>query len=71
MSRAVKALIEKGLVRRRPGDGEPRRALLEPTERGRSLYRALLPQLAAINQRLMMVLSDAEARKQEGLPHGT
>ena len=56
-SRAVSALVQKGLVARTPRPGNRREVLLHLTERGRALYAALLPRVAAINQELLSVLS--------------
>lgn len=67
VSRSVKALIDKGLVVRTEVPGDARRAMLAATPRGHTLYRELLPQLAAINRRLMEVLSEEEARLLESL----
>ena len=59
-SRAVSALVQKGLVVRTPRPGNRREVLLHLTERGRALYAALLPRVAAINQELLSVLSETE-----------
>ena len=59
-SRAVSALVQKGLVARTPRPGNRREVLLHLTERGRALYAALLPRVAAINQELLSVLSETE-----------
>ena len=59
-SRAVSALVQKGLVARTPRPGNRREVLLHLTERGRALYAALLPRVAAINQELLSVLSEPE-----------
>ena len=59
-SRVIGALVDKGLVLRRPVPGNRREATLHLTERGRACYDALLPQVAAINRELLSVLSDAE-----------
>ena len=59
-SRAVSALVQKGLVVRTPRPGNRREGLLHLTERGRALYAALLPRVAAINQELLSVLSETE-----------
>ena len=59
-SRAVSALVQKGLVVRTPRPGNRREVLLHLTERGRALYAALLPRVAAINQELLSVLSASE-----------
>ena len=60
-SRIVAALVEKGLAERRVDATDRRRATLRATDAGRSLYAELFPQLAAINRRLMSVLSEDEA----------
>ena len=59
-SRAVSALVQKGLGVRTPRPGNRREVLLHLTERGRALYAALLPRVAAINQELLSVLSASE-----------
>ena len=66
-SRAVSALVQKGLVVRTPRPGNRREGLLHLTERGRALYAALLPRVARINQRLMSALNDDEAPTLEAL----
>ena len=66
-SRAVSALVQKGLVVRTPRPGNRREVLLHLTERGRALYAALLPRVARINQRLMSALNDDEAPTLEAL----
>ena len=66
-SRAVSALVQKGLVVRTPRPGNRREVLLHLTERGRALYAALLPRVAAINQELLSVLSDTEVATLDAL----
>ena len=66
-SRAVSALVQKGLVVRTPRPGNRREVLLHLTERGRVLYAALLPRVAAINQELLSVLSETEVATLDAL----
>ena len=66
-SRAVSALVQKGLVVRTPRPGTRREVLLHLTERGRALYAALLPRVAAINQELLSVLSETEVATLDAL----
>jgi DNA-binding MarR family transcriptional regulator len=66
VSRTAKVLIAKGLAARAAVPGDARKTLLVATEKGRRLYDELLPQLAAINRRLMEVLDEEEARTLEG-----
>lgn len=66
-SRAVSALVQKGLVVRTPRPGNRREVLLHLTERGRALYAALLPRVAAINQELLSVLSETEVATLDAL----
>lgn len=61
VSLLVTRLIRKGLIERTTAGGERRRIALRPTPAGRELYAALFPELAAINRRLMSVLSRTEA----------
>ncbi len=60
-SRVVSGLADKGLVERRIDANDGRRAMLLATDAGRTLYAELFPQLAAINERLMVVLNYREA----------
>lgn len=66
-SRAVGSLVAKQLVARRPRPGNRREALLRLTERGEAVYAALLPRVAAINQELLSVLSEAEVATLDAL----
>jgi DNA-binding MarR family transcriptional regulator len=61
VSRTVKDLVSKRLVERTRDAGDRRQAKLAATDRGRALYRELLPRLARINRRLMEVLDEEEA----------
>jgi DNA-binding MarR family transcriptional regulator len=61
VSRTIKSLNAKGLVERVTVSNDRRRASLAATDKGQQLYRELFPQLAAINARLMTVLTTAEA----------
>ena len=61
VARAVQSLADKKLATRMELPGDRRRARLAATEQGRALYCELLPQLAAINRRLMDVLSEDES----------
>ena len=61
VSRTVKSLSAKRLVERVTSSSDRRRALLAATQKGKLLYTELMPQLAAINSRLMAVLDDGEA----------
>jgi DNA-binding MarR family transcriptional regulator len=58
VSRRVKELARKGLVERAASG---RHGQVLPSERGRMLYRDLLPRLCAVNRRIMEVLSEDEA----------
>jgi DNA-binding MarR family transcriptional regulator len=60
-SRLVAEVVAKGLARRGARAPGARVARVEPTEAGRALYAALMPELAAINARLAAVLDDDEA----------
>lgn len=60
-SRTAKELVEKGLVVRSGRNGRT----LGASESGQALYQELLPQLAAINARIMEVLTEAEALQLE------
>lgn len=61
-SRAVQALVAKGLLERRVTAGDARRALLWLTQRGQALHDEVFPQVAAINQALVQVLDDASVQ---------
>jgi DNA-binding MarR family transcriptional regulator len=61
VSRGVKVLERKGLVARTAAGVDRRRGVLRASERGQALYAELMPRLAAVNRRLMEVLSEDEA----------
>ena len=61
-SRVVASLAAKGLVVRTADGADRRRAMLAISPSGRALYRAILPKLRKINERLMSVLTEEEAR---------
>ena len=66
-SRAVGALVRKGLVSRTPRRGDRREVQLTLTPAGRALYDALLPRVAAINRELLAVLSETEVQTLDAL----
>lgn len=59
-SRAVTALVAKGLVQRNPKPHDRRQVVLELTQAGRALYRAVLPRVAQIHGDLVSGLQTAE-----------
>jgi DNA-binding MarR family transcriptional regulator len=59
-SRALADLVEKGLAVRTADPADARRAVVRVTPKGRRLYAALLPRLAAVNTHLLSVLDDDE-----------
>jgi DNA-binding MarR family transcriptional regulator len=61
-SRALAALVAKGLVLRAVVARDARRARVDLTDRGHALYAELFPQIAAINERLVSVLDDDAVR---------
>ena len=61
-SRALVALVAKGLVRRAAVARDARRARVDLTDAGRALHAELFPQIAAINERLVSVLDDDAVR---------
>ncbi|HOB67048.1 MarR family transcriptional regulator [Ottowia sp.] len=66
-SRAVGALVHKGLVARTPRRGDRREVLLDLTPAGRALYEALLPRVAAINRELLSVLDETQVAALDAL----
>ncbi len=58
-SRALAALVAKGLVAREPLPGDARRVRCALTEAGRALYAQAFPQVAALNAELAAALDDA------------
>ena len=59
-SRAITALLAKGLIRRESQAGDARRALLRLSDAGRALHAELFPQVQAINRELMDAVPEAE-----------
>lgn len=59
-SRLVTSLVTKGLIVREVPPGNRRQALLRLTPEGEALYEQLMPQVQAINRRILAGLSDAE-----------
>ena len=57
-SRSIGALVDKGLVLRKPLAADPRRARVCLTEAGQLLYAEVFPHIAAINSALVSVLDD-------------
>ena len=60
-SRTLTALVHKQLVLRSVTAHDRRSALVELTPAGRQLYEALMPQVQAINSRILSVLQPDEA----------
>lgn len=59
-SKAITAMVRKGLVERQASRGDHRRAQLRLTAKGRTLYVNILPIVTGINRQLMGALSHAE-----------
>lgn len=64
VSRAVNALVHKGLVGRETDANDARRALLAPTRAGHALYRAAMPLFVAVETAMLSTLG---AREREQL----
>jgi DNA-binding MarR family transcriptional regulator len=60
VSRAVSALEERGLIVRRPNRDDRREELLELTDEGSAVYKALAPEALAFEDKLASVLSASE-----------
>lgn len=58
-SRAIGSLAAKALVQRVARPGDARRAVVQVTARGQSLYDEMFPQVAAINRAVLAALDDA------------
>jgi DNA-binding MarR family transcriptional regulator len=68
VSRATKALLQMGLVRREASQSDGRMSHLHLTPAGQTLYRELIPQISAVLQLADIGLSQAEqARLSENL----
>lgn len=59
-SRAIGALVNKGLVSRTLAPHDPRRALVDLTPEGQRLYAQVFPAVAGIHAQLVEVLDDAQ-----------
>lgn len=57
-SRAIGSLVAKELVQRVARPGDARRAVVQITARGQSLYEAMFPQIAAINRAVLDALDE-------------
>lgn len=60
VSRAVAALEQRGLIARRPNEGDRREEWLELTADGREIYEALAPEALAFEERFVSVLTEEE-----------
>lgn len=60
VSRAIAALEDRGLLARRPSQGDRREAYAKLTRQGRAMYRDLAPQALSFERDLLAVLSPAE-----------
>jgi DNA-binding MarR family transcriptional regulator len=60
-SRAIGALVAKKLIVRTPAVADRRGAQLALTREGQRLYKQLMPQIQAINQRILSVLNEAQS----------
>lgn len=63
VSRAAKALENRGLVSRAPSNEDARSLILALTEEGRSLHRRLAPAALQLEARLLSGLSGAEVEE--------
>ncbi|MCW5633389.1 MAG: MarR family transcriptional regulator [Rubrivivax sp.] len=66
-SRAIGALVDKGLLLRQARPGDARRAEVALTPAGRTLFDTVFPQVAAINVQQVAVLDDDELDRLDGL----
>ncbi|AWM87519.1 MarR family winged helix-turn-helix transcriptional regulator [Microvirga sp. 17 mud 1-3] len=60
VSRAVSALEQRGLIRRRPNEGDRREEWLALTEEGRRIYDSIVPEALGFESRVMSVLTPQE-----------
>ncbi|PLX39203.1 MAG: transcriptional regulator [Hyphomicrobiales bacterium] len=60
VSRAVAALEEKGMVKRKANPSDKREAFLRLTPKGQSVYDSFVPSALTFSDALASVLSDAE-----------
>jgi len=63
VSRATKALLTAGLVRREASQGDGRVSHLFLTAQGEALYQALMPRVEAVSREIHAALSDDEQRR--------
>ncbi|WP_339748088.1 MarR family winged helix-turn-helix transcriptional regulator [uncultured Maricaulis sp.] len=63
VSRATKAMLAAGLVRREASQGDGRVSHLFLTEQGETLYQALMPRVEAVAQEIHASLSADEQRR--------
>lgn len=63
VSRATKALLKRGLIRREASQSDGRISHLHLTEEGSELYRELIPQIETVLQRAGTVLSTQEQER--------
>lgn len=61
-SRVLVALHQKKIIQRVHAPNDHRVVLYELTDTGQSIYRALMPQVEAINHQILGVLDTAEAQ---------
>ena len=62
VSKAITELVAKGLLVRKTAPNDARRAQIDLTEQGLQLYREIFPQIAALNQSVVNVLSPDQLR---------
>ena len=62
MSRVIKSLLGKGLIRSFPDPRDGRALALEPTKAGVTLYSEVFEEVIRGNERVLDVLSEEEAR---------
>lgn len=63
LSRGVKRLLERGLIRRSDDVGDRRRGLLSLTAKGRDLFNMLMPQMIDRRARLLSGMDEAEIQQ--------
>jgi DNA-binding MarR family transcriptional regulator len=67
VTRAAANLLRRGLVAREPDAFDARRTMLRLSQKGRSVYRRVVPLAAARERELLAVLAPAERRELERL----
>lgn len=68
-SRAISALVAKGLLTREPLPGDARQAVVALTASGRQLYDEVFPQVADINRAVLEAVDDAAVQALDRLLH--